>query len=485
MPEVDLSTLPEATREKALAAQYRASQSPEDPNAVGELGMRYFAHAFPAAAAACLERAAALDPKSFKWIYYTGLAYERANETASAVRALEKAIEMDGAYGPALVKLGNLVLETDTRRAADLFTRAIKLNQGDAAAHLGLGRCARLQGRTQEALSHYMDALERVPDYAEAHYAVAMILASTGDKAGAQEHLRRHAAGGEPPLAADPLRAELVQIGESSFALRRDAARLAKSGRMDEAEGLLERAIQTDVSGVTAHRHLGILLAKQGRFEQAAAEFRLALKADPADIEAKTVLGLALTEMGESQEAERLFREVLERHPDDAEANVHLGRLLSAKGLKEEALDHLRRGVSSQPSNALFQYTLGESLAIAGNDTEAMEHLRKSVALQPERARAHYLLGLLLAKDGRMDEASAEFAQSVKLAPDLAEGYLGLAGVAIERKDAAAAVRWSEKACELTEYSKPDFLRTLAEAYEAAGRQNDAAKIRARIGSGR
>src|SRR5262245_6679044 len=87
LPDVDLGSLPEAMRAKAMAARERAERDPGDPNAVGELGMRYFAHGFPAAAAVCLERAAALDPSSLRWIYDSGLAYEKSGEAANAERA--------------------------------------------------------------------------------------------------------------------------------------------------------------------------------------------------------------------------------------------------------------------------------------------------------------------------------------------------------------------------------------------------------------
>ncbi len=116
IPEVDLISLPEAIRKDALDAQARARSSPFDPAAVGDLGIGYFAHDFPRAAAACLGRAANLDPNRFRWRYYEGLALERVPDAESAIEAYEKARDLDGTYAPALVHLANLLLEKDHAR---------------------------------------------------------------------------------------------------------------------------------------------------------------------------------------------------------------------------------------------------------------------------------------------------------------------------------------------------------------------------------
>lgn len=481
IPEVDLSSLQGAERQKAEAELERARSAPEDAEAIGVLGMRYFAHDFPLASAACLERAVELAPGSLKWRYYLGLAHERAADVDAAIRALEGAVLADDSFAPARVKLAGLLVEKDPGRAERLFREAIERDPRDAAAHLGLGQCARLAGRRDEALEHFRRALEILPDYAGAHYGIAMLLAASGREEEAREHLARHASGVEP--APDPLRLELLQKGESSFAMRRDAAKLAERGALDEAERLLERSIDTDFSGATSHKHLGVVLAKQGRFAEAAEQFRLALEADPDDVRAMSQLGLALTELKQYDEAIRLYRDVLERHPDDASTHVYLGRLLAAMGRTEEALDHLRQGVRAQPSNGLFQLTLGETLAAAGLDSEAATHLRKAVDLQPDHPRARYTLGVVLARSGDPEAAAREWEEVIRIDPRFPEAYLGLAGAALERSDPESAVRWAEKACELTGYRRRLYLMTLAQAYDAAGRPQDAARARGKAQS--
>jgi tetratricopeptide (TPR) repeat protein len=483
IPDVDLTTLPEPIRKEALVVQDRARRSPGDAEAVGELGMRYFAYEFFQAAQSCFTRAGALQPDAFKWRYYLALTYEKIGDVGKAASAYERALAIDSSYGSVLVGLANLISEDDPNRADGLFRRAITLDPRDPAPHFGLGRTARLRDRREEALGHFEKALELYPDYAEAHYAVAMLLAAAGKRDEAQDHLRRHAEGSTPPPTGDPLRMALLQLNQNAAHLRRQATHLAESGEVTGAVQLLEKSIETDPSGSTSHIHLGVRLAQQGRFEAAAEQFRLALKAAPNSVEAKSSLGLALTELGQLEEAQRLYREVLDQHPDHGPTLVYLGELLARQGKTAEALEHLRRGVQAQPGNGLYQYTLGELLARSGaSPDEAILHLRKAVQLLPQHAGAHYTLGVLLARGGERAGAKVEFEQAVKLSPQLTDACIGLAGIALEEGDSQSAVKWAERANDLSGYSRSFYLETLADAYQAAGRAEDATRIRLKAG---
>ncbi|MFQ5701473.1 MAG: tetratricopeptide repeat protein, partial [Acidobacteriota bacterium] len=453
LPRVDLSTLPASIRDVAQQARARAEASPDDPDAVGALGMQYLAHGFPLAAATCFHRASRLDPRSMRWLYYLGFANQGGGRITRAVKALERAVALQPGYSPALVRLGDLLIETDPDRSEGLYRHAIAANPDSATAYFGLGRVARLAGRTQEALVDFRRAVAIYPDYADAHYAIAMILSAQGKREEAAEELSKHAAGGPPPITDDPLQEEIARLGESASSLRHEAEHLSRSGEMNAAIQLLEKAIARDVSGSTSHIHLGLVLARGGKFREAVEQFELALKADPDSVEARSSLGLALTELGRIQEAEKTYREVLAQHPDHAPTLIYLGRLLAQMGRIDEGLDDLRRGVASQPANGLFQYTLGEALAASGHEREALPHLRKAVAEMPHHAMARHALGVVLARGGDLEGAREQFEAAVREAPTLAAAYLGLAGIALQHSDAASAVRYAEKACELKGYS--------------------------------
>ncbi|HET9480977.1 MAG TPA: tetratricopeptide repeat protein, partial [Candidatus Polarisedimenticolia bacterium] len=269
LPEPDISSLPETIRKELAEARKKAEAAPGDAQAAGEVGMLYFVYDLSAAAAGCFERAAALAPTELRWRYYLGLARERAGEPGGAIDALEQAVAIDASRPPVLVKLADLLRERDPSRAGELYRKALSSDPAVAAAHFGLGECARQAGRGEEALGHYRAAALASPEWAAPHYAAAMILASSGRREEATRHLRLHAAGGERPADDDPLLVALMSRGRNASMLRREAARLAKTGRVEDAVALLRQAIDTDVGGSTSRHHLGLVLAQNGRFEEA------------------------------------------------------------------------------------------------------------------------------------------------------------------------------------------------------------------------
>jgi tetratricopeptide (TPR) repeat protein len=478
LPSVDISTLPEGIRTEIEQARARVQASPVDAAALGDLGMLYLVYDFPGAAADCFKAAAAREPAGHRWAYYLGMAQHGAGDAAAAVAAFQRALDLRPDDPPTLVRLGGLLRETDSAKAAVLFERALRLQPGNARALAGLGHTARAAGNDEEALARFRAAVQVVPDYAEAHYATAMILLARGRREEARPHLQAHVAGGEPPLADDPLALELARKGRNAAALRREAAFMARRGDVEGAIALLKSAIPYDVSGITTRQHLGLLLAQHRRFAEAIDELSRVVSADPGNVEARSMLGLAMAEQGRLEEAEAQYREALRRHPDHAPTLIYLAQLLARTGRLQEAPDLARRGVEAQPANATYRLTLAELLARSGRMDEAIDQLHRVVQAAPAHAGARQMLGALLARAGDLPGASRQWSAAIEADPRLPEPHAGLAGAALSRGDAAAAVRWAEKACELSGYRVRRYLDTLAAAYEAAGRTQDAARAR-------
>ncbi len=114
-----------------------------------------------------------------------------------------------------------------------------------------------------------------------------------------------------------------------------------------------------------------------------------------------------------------------------------------------------------------------------GRIPEAVEQYDEAVRIQPNSAVAHNNLAIALVQQGRPDEAIKHYEQALRLKPDYPEAQNGLAwqlaalGPA-EGGNPVRAVALAQRACELTGNSDVTCLDTLAVAYAAAGRFNDA-----------
>ena len=155
-----------------------------------------------------------LQPRRYEAWFNLGLALLQSGKPAAAVTALESALALAPEGGAALVALARA--ETTAGRHADAVThlRAAERLQGAAfASHGLLGLALSRRGETRAASDRLRRSDAAEPDYADARWELARILAKAGDAAGARVALRE-ALGARPELrdriAAEPLLAPLA-----------------------------------------------------------------------------------------------------------------------------------------------------------------------------------------------------------------------------------------------------------------------------------
>ena len=140
----------------------------------------------------------------------------------------------------------------------------------------------REQGRLDEAVACFRDALDRSPDFVEAHYNLGVAL--------------------------------------------------AERGRPDEAAVCYRRTLELRPGFAEAHNNLGNLLRGQGRLDEAIACFRRTLDLRPDLPGGHISLGNALKEQGRLDEAVACYRRALDLQPDFAEGHYYLAMSLLARG---------------------------------------------------------------------------------------------------------------------------------------------------------
>ena len=144
-----------------------------------------------------------------------------------------------------------------------------------------------------------------------------------------------------------------------------------------------------------------------------------------------------------------------------------------------EAIEHLEQALRIKPGYAEAHCALGIVLQQTGKTEEAIAHYEQALRLKPDYAEVHYNLGCSLQQEGRMQEAMQHWEQALRSKPDYAETENNLAWLlatlaSADGGDPARAVTLAERACELTDNRVAGYLDTLAAAYAAAGRFNEA-----------
>ncbi len=252
-----------------------------------------------------------------------------------------------------------------------LMLHRLERYPGDTVARANLGSVYQLQGRLEEAIGHYREAVRLDP-------ADAVSLNSLG-------------------------------------------AALQAAGRHQEALPLLERAVQARPGYAHAHFNLANALLAAGRGAEAVTHLRRVLEADPEDAPAHLRLGYLYVGLGRLEESIGHYRKALSLQPPDADTLNDFGTVLARSGRLAEARAQFERSVELDPADPAAHGNLGLIEAGSGNLAAALEHFREAVRLAPDDADAHNNLGIALARTGRLEEAARHFERALELAPGHAQ----------------------------------------------------------------
>jgi tetratricopeptide (TPR) repeat protein len=310
-----------------------------------------------------------------------------------------------------------------------LWTHCLAGTTDNCTAHLNLGGDLLKEGRVDEAISHYLQALQVNPGYAEAHY----------------------------------------NLGNA----------LLKNGRVDEAITHFQEALQIKPNYAEAHNNLGNALLKNGRVDEAITHFQEALQIKSNYAEAHNNLGNALLKNGRVDEAITHFEQAVKITPDYAVAHNDLGSALRQKGRVDDAITHFEQAVQTKPDFAEAHYNLGNALLQMGRLDESIAQYQQAVQIKPGLAEAHYNLGNALSQKGNVSGAIAHFQQTLQIKPANPRALNNLAWLLAASPEASLrngnrAVELARQANALPGGENPIFLHTLAAAFAEAGRFSEA-----------
>jgi Flp pilus assembly protein TadD len=155
------------------------------------------------------------------------------------------------------------------------------------------------------------------------------------------------------------------------------------------------------------------------------------------------------------------------------------GTALQSEGRQQEAIPYLRRSVELSPDNPYARNNLAVALESQGELTEAIRHLRHAIRVDDDFADGHKNLGSALAQVGQREEALRHLMAAARLEPESPEPLNNAAWYLATDPDSSPserdeAIRLAKRAAVLTAGDNPTVLDTLAAAYAAAARFEDA-----------
>lgn len=319
-----------------------------------------------------------LEPSDHEMCQTVATSYAYLGDDLEAVRYYWKAIRLKPGFTPPHEELAKTLKRYGDADGAARHEKDQRSSLGEAAEAYELGIVLSGEGKQDQAIEQFKEALRLAPDDPLVHFGLALALEQKGDYAEAVKHC-------EESLRTTPDHPrKLYSLG----------LMLGKAGRNQEAAEHLAKLVQIEPENVSACTNLGLVLARQGKLDEALTHFTEALRLAPNDGQVHLTRAGVLEESRHVLESLVDYREAVRLNPERKDWADHLARLLATYPSDEvrdgaEAV-RLAEGVCAGPAprNATFLDTLAAAYAEAGRFEEAAATAREALSLALESGKA-------------------------------------------------------------------------------------------------
>jgi tetratricopeptide (TPR) repeat protein len=315
---------------------------------------------------------------------------------------------------------------SDTER---LFNHAIDVTENNFFAHNGLGNALARADQTDEALKHYLKAVEINPAYPESQYNVGSVLLTQSN--------------------------------------------------LDEAIVHLSAALEHYPNYGAAHNNLGKALSSQGKRKDAIAQLTAAVKLMPDSADAHYNLAAVDLAEGHLDDAITNFSDAIRLIPDYGEAHRDLGIACLQKGDAARAVAELTEASRLIINDPDIHADLGYAFMKQDKLAEATTELEAALLFRPDDFKAHLSLAQIKVRQHNTKDAIPHYKEMLRLRPDVPELLNSVAWIlatdpGVGVRNGLEAIQLAQRACDLTRPMQATFVLTLAAAQAEAGRYTEA-----------
>ncbi|MDI6801968.1 MAG: tetratricopeptide repeat protein [Thermodesulfovibrionales bacterium] len=324
-----------------------------------------------------------------------------------------------------------------------------------------VGYEAELNGKWEDALRHYSNALKLDPSSAYLKTQINYMLVRLGKikeaLSGLEEVSDKH-----PDYAP-----ALMLLGELYNSQK----------RIDDAIRVYERILTIGASEANrASLLLGVLYAAKGDFQKAIATLENLLKKEPENIMAMYYIASINIDRKEYEKAEEKFKKILEINPAFDAAYLNLGLINEAKGNISVAEEYYKKAIEINPNNLFVREKLMQLYITEKSFDKVIKELEKISGEMPKNIEVHQRLGLLYLQEKQYDKALSEFRIVLEARPDDIASRYYLSMVLTDMKRYDEAIEELKKIIS-TDPKNINVFVNMAFIYSRQGRHVDAAKV--------
>lgn len=450
-----------------------------------------------------------LQPNSLQGLSGLAQTYAKIGRSDEATQLLIKVIEANPKDVNTLTLAGELMVNSDPGRAAEILLRSNSLKPA-ARTELLLARVYQRLGRAEESKQYLMEAKNRAPHNPEIQRAIAglyrdsqqfdlaisMLQALPSKSAGILAELAyTYELAGNKQKAADTY-LQATRVEKGNLELQLSAARaLINVDQLDTARGFLEKVRGQNPNHYRLHAILAQVERQANNIPNAIREYQLSLSNLPRVVpegplypiqlrfdlygaydyngdqaKAKEQLGILVTEIqspqgeaankpeflrlrgaieaasGDLADAERDLKEALSLSPANISALLSYASVLWKLKQPEAARQMFEKALNIDHDNAAALTALGYLAREMGNNQEAEKYFTMVVRQHPQNFGPYLALGDLYAAEGAFPAAQESYEAGYKRMPDNPLILAGGANAALEMHNLELTKHWLDRA---------------------------------------
>jgi len=298
-----------------------------------------------------------------------GNSYQQRGDYASAMKYLERSVQLNPGLTEAHTNLGNVYLSLDyIPQAVEEYQLAIKLNFSNAKAHNNLANAYRRLDRYALAISEYNISLRIDPDSIETYKNLSNLYLWQKNYSQALSLL-------EKAITKWPKE-------ETFYITKGDVYK--QSGRIDQAVITYQQALNINPDSGTARLGIGLCYLDKEMPREAIRYLKESLYYDTANASVYFSLGRAYNKISDIDSEIDSYLRAIKIKPNMIEAIQNVGNAYFRKQMYEKAADQYLAGLSITPDSNDLYYNLGSAYYNSESYEPAEKAYLKAIELAPD-----------------------------------------------------------------------------------------------------
>ena len=251
------------------------------------------------------------------------------------------------------------------KNSIDICNHALQVTKDNYLAHINLGSALFDEGKTEEAIAHYSEAISIMPN----------IILSYNKRGIAYAKLGRHQRALEDFNKAISLKPD----DAISYNCRGNA--YAELGQYQMAIEDYNKTIRLKPDNADAYNNRGTIYTKLGQYQMAIEDFNNAIRLKPDNAAAYNSRGAIFIKFGQYQMAIEDLNKAIRLKPDDADAYNNRGTIYTKLGQYQMAIEDFNNAIRLKPDDADTYFNRGIIYFTQGNNKPGCFDAQKACAL--------------------------------------------------------------------------------------------------------